>query len=185
MVDINLIPKEYKGRGLDFANIFSKTGGIALILFILSLLIYGGLFFYSQALDKKLESVKQEITTLDSKRDSTTESAIDTADKKLELIEGLFKDHFYWSKLFSEIEKAVVPQVYFSESKFNFAEEKVNLLLSGSAKGYTAVAQQMVSFKENSSVEEIEVSNIRLNDSGGVEFDLAIVFSKSILLSAE
>jgi len=183
VVDINLIPKEYKRKGLNLANIFSKTGGIVLILLILSLLVFGGLFLYSQLLNKKLDNIKQEKSDLESRRDSQTELTIEKIGKKLDLVENLFKEHLYWSKLFSEIEKAVVPQVYFSESKFNFIDEEVNLLLAGKARTYTAVAQQMVSFKENSSIEKIEVSNISLSESGGIDFDLSISFSKSVLLN--
>lgn len=183
MPDINLVPEEYQKKGISLGAVFSKTGGIVLILLILSLLFYGGLLFYQKKLQTNLNSINQEITNLESKRDKTTEEAILSADKKLNLAEDLFKSHLYWSDLFGNIEKAVVPDVYFSESKLDFANEKVDIGLTGNAKTYTALAQQMVSFKEDPSVESIAVSKISLSESGGIEFDLAIVFSKSILIN--
>ncbi|MBU4284963.1 hypothetical protein KKF60_00680 [Patescibacteria group bacterium] len=183
MIDINLIPKEYKKRGISLAGILSKTGGIILGLLILSLLTYGGLFFYQKSVKDELKGIIQEITNLESKRDSVKEELIVGADKKLDIVENLFKEHLYWSKLFSKIEELIDINVYFSESKFSFENEKVNILLAGSARSYTALAQQMVSFKEDPLVEKVAVSDIALSEIGGVKFNLSITFSKEILLS--
>lgn len=183
MVDINLIPKEYKKRGISLAGILSKTGGITLGLLILSLLVYGGLFFYQKSVKDELGGITQEIVNLESKRDIAKEGLITEADKKLNIVENLFKEHFYWSKLFSKIEELVDASVYFMESKFSFENEKVNIIMVGSARTYTALAQQMVSFKEDPLVEKVVVSDIALNESGGIKFNLLITFSKNILLS--
>jgi len=163
--------------------IFSKTGGIILILLILGLLLYGGLLFYSQKLNKTLNDVKQSITDLDSKRSPQLEDTIIKTDKKLVLIEGLFKKHFYWSQIFGKIEELTVPQVYFSETKMSFADEKLNIIFAGSSPTYTALAQQMASFKGEPLVEEVEVSNIALSEQKGIKFDLSIIFSQNALLN--
>lgn len=183
MVDINLIPKEYKKRGISLVGILSKTGGIALGLLILSLLVYGGLFFYQKNIQKELNGITQEITNIESKRDSAKEKLIVEADKKLNVVENLFKEHFYWSKLFLKIEELVDINVYFTESKFSFESEKVNISLSGNARTYTSLAQQMVSLKEDPLVEKVVVSDIALNENGGIKFNLTIAFLKKILLN--
>ena len=183
MVDVNLIPKEYRGRKESLGAIFSKTGGIVLALLILSLLFYGGLLFYSQKLNKNLNSAKQQIIDLNSKRSSQLEEAIIKTDKKLVLVENLFKKHFYWSQIFSAIEALTVPQIYFSETKMAFTEEKLNIVFSGNSPTYSALAQQMVSFNEEPLIEKVEVSNIALNDEKGIAFDLSIIFSQNALLS--
>lgn len=181
--DINLVPEEYQKKKISLGAVFSKTGGIALVLLILSLLFYGGLFFYQKTIEKNLNSIKQEITDLESKRDKTTEAAILEADKKLNLTENLFKDHFYWSELFGRIEDAVVPEVYFLETKLNFASSQITVDLSGSARTYTALARQMVSFKEDIMADSVTVSKISLSENGGIAFDLMVVFSKSALIT--
>lgn len=163
-------------------GVFSKSGGIVLALLILSLLVYGGLLFYGKKLKTELNDIKQEIADLESRRDKEAEETIIETDKRLNLVEGLFKEHFYWTKLLSKIEELTSPQIYFTESKFNFLNEKVELTFSGNAKTYTALAQQMVSFKEDPLVEKVVVAQISLSQAGGIEFDLSVTFSKSILL---
>ena len=61
MPDVNLIPTEYKKKEKGVATIFSKTGGVVLILLILSLLLYCGRFFYHNKLNQELNNIKAEI----------------------------------------------------------------------------------------------------------------------------
>jgi hypothetical protein len=183
MPEINLIPKEYKERGSGFSNIFSKTGGIILALLILSLLIFGGLLFYKNKIKTNLEDINQEITNLESKRDNSSEFSIYYADKKINLVQNLFKDHVYWSKLFVKIQELVVPEVYFSDLKSTFFEDKLEVVLTGKATTYTALAKQMTGFKEDPLVEKISLTGTTLSEAGGVDFDFSIVFKKDILIS--
>jgi hypothetical protein len=182
MVDINLIPKEYRKRGLDIGGVFSRAGMIVLGILILSLLIYGGLFIYCNNVDKKTKDTEQQITNLQSGRDLATENIIDKTGEKLALVEDIFKNHLYWSQFFAEIEKATVNKVYFPESKFSIDNNKINVNLSGKATSYSDIARQMVSFKENPSLEQIEVSGITTAEAGEINFQLALIFSKNILL---
>jgi len=181
MEEINLIPKEYKGKKADFRDIFSKTGGIVLGLLILSLLVFGGLLLYKNKIQGKLDEVKQNIVNLDAKRNSNEELAIYYADKKLNIVEGLFRNHFYWSKLFTKIQELTVPEVYFSDFKSSFLNEKLEVDLNGHARTYTALAKQMVGFKEDSSVEKISLRDTSLSEAGGIEFGFSIIFKKDIL----
>jgi len=182
MVDINLVPIEYRRKGETLMFIFSKTGGGILILLILSLLLYAGLLFYQSKLNQDLNSIKNEITLLDQKRDPKTEEAIVNLDKKLGVLKDLFENHLYWSKLFTKIEELTVPQVYFSETRFNFLSDKVDILISGNALTYTVLARQILSFQQEPLVEKVSVSNISLATEGGIKFDLSVLFSKDILL---
>jgi hypothetical protein len=182
MVDINLVPREYRRRGETLSAIFSKTGGGILVLLILSLLLYAGLLFYQASLNKNLTSVKNEINLLDQKRDPKTEEAIVNLDRKLSILKDLFESHLYWSNLFGKIEELTVPQVYFSNAQFNFLETKLTVLFSGNALTYTTLARQILSFQEDPLVEEATVSNLSLATEGGIEFGLAVTFSTDILL---
>ena len=183
MSDINLIRTEYKRRGISLKGIFSKAMGIVLALLILSLLIYGGLLIYKKSLSKKIENLKQATKELDSKRNTSLENSIYGADKKLNSVENLFKNHFYWSKLFAEIEQLVISDVYFSEIETVIIDGKLDLTLSGNAKTYTGLARQMISFKEDALADKVELSNLKLSEAGGIDFTLSVSMLKSILIN--
>ena len=183
MPDINLIPSEYKKRGLGLRVIFSKVMGIVLVLLILGLLIYGGLLIYKKGLTKQVTDSKQAIDKLESRRNQNSENSIYVVDQKLSAVESLFKNHFYWSKLFTKIEELVVADVSFSEMKTTFIDNKMNLTLSGNAKTYTGLARQMVSFKEDKLFEKIDLTGLKLNESNELDFTLSLLVSKSILIS--
>lgn len=182
MVDINLIPREYKEKRERFKVIFSKAGGIALILLILSLLFYGGLLFYQGKLQENLNNIKEEINLLNQKRDPETEKAIINLDKNLEILKELFEGHFYWSEVFTRIESLTVPEVYLSKAKLAFLPDEVSIIFSGNALTYTNIARQIVSFQEDPLVVGVKVGNISLGAEGGVTFDLSVIFSKDVLL---
>ena len=181
-MDINLIPKEYRRRGLNIEGLFSKAGIIVIGLLILSLLIYGGLLIYCKNIEKRTDDIIKQITDLESKRDFTIENTIDKTGTKLDLVEDAFKNHLYWSQFFAEIEKNTANTVYFSDSKFSIADNRISAILTGKATSYSDIARQMVSFKEDPALEQIEISAISAGEEGGVSFNLALVFSKSILL---
>lgn len=189
MVDVDLIPKEYKRKREEISTIFSKLGGVVLILFILSLLLYGGLLLYQNRVNKNIDTIKEEISILEQEinqtADKETKEGIIALDENLDILKLLFENHLYWSKLFSKIEKLTVPEAYFSEAKISFLEDKVNLIFSGNVLSYTILAKQMISFQEESSVENVKVSGISLSNEGGINFDLEIIFSKDILLNHE
>ena len=182
MVDVNLIPKEYKKKKVEISTIFSKTGGVVLILIVLSLLLYGGLLIYKGKLNKSLDNIRNEIEILNQKKDPELWNAMLDLDEKLGTLKELFENHLYWSQLLTVIEELTITQAYFSDANFTFADDEVNGIFSGNALTYTALARQLLSFQEKSFTEKAKVSNIRLSNEGGVDFDIAVIFSKDILL---
>ena len=183
MGDINLIPKEYKKKGVALGVIFSKTGGIVLMLLVLSLLLSGGLFLLQKKIQKNLDEINQEIAKLESKRSGELENSIYDADKKMNLVENIFTSHIYWSKFLTKIEELVVSEVYFSESKFDIVGDQVDVVFLGNSKTYTGLARQMVAFSEDPLVEKIDLTKTTLNEDGGIDFGFSILFSKKILIN--
>jgi len=185
MVDINLIPREYKLKKEKFSGIVSRTVGAVFALFVLSLLIYGGLLLYQNKLNKDLGNTNQAIENLDIKRDFETEQIMVDLDKKLKVLKEMFENHFYWSDIVAKIEELTIPEVYFSDARLSLVEDKVSFGFSGNALTYTTLAKQIISFQEESDVKNIVVTGIALSSEGGIDFNLEITFSKDILLGLE
>jgi hypothetical protein len=183
MTDINLIPKEYKRKGVALGAIFSKAGSIVLIFLILSLLVYGGLLFYKKGVQKNLDNIVQEIVNLEAKRSDSLEKSIYSASQKMVLVQNIFTDHVYWSKFLAKIEELVVPQVYYSASKFTIVDNQINVTFLGNAKTYTGLAKQMLAFSQDPMVQKIDLTKTTPSDGGGIDFGFSIVFSKKILIN--
>lgn len=183
MSEVDLIPKEYKKKKDKLLVFFPKIGGIILVLLILSLLFYGGLLLYENSLNKSLDKINEEIRIIDRERDLETEEKLINLDRKLGVLQDLFKNHVYWSKFFSKIEELTIPQAYFPQVSFVISGGSIKVNLSGNTLSYTTLAKQMVSFQEESSVEGVSVSGIALSNEGGVNFKLKVNFSKNVLLN--
>lgn len=183
MPDVSLIPKDYKQEKLGFKTIFSKIGILAVALIMLSLLVYGGLFFYNKSLNNQLGEFHAQIEEIDKQGDDEFEKEVKFLDSALKSLKTILKNHLYWSSVFSKIEELVVPQVSFSSFKGILKEDdSINLILNGITSGYTYLAKQMVSFNQEELVSGVEVSGISIGTEGGIEFSLDINFLKDILL---
>ena len=185
MVDINLIPREYRERKEGLKGFFSKITIVILLLFFLSLLFYGGLLLYKNKLNKNLESIVSELELLNGKRDPATEQAMVNLDKRIMILKNLFEEHFYYSAVFEKLEELTIPEVYFSSAKAEFSGNSLGISLLGNAPSYTNLARQILSFQEDSLVSKVKVSGIALDDKGGLKFNLLIDFHKDILLKEQ
>jgi hypothetical protein len=182
MVDINLIPREYRERKQGLKGLFSKTTIIALAVLILSLLFYGGLLFYKKNLNKNLEAINQEIFELEQKRDPKTEKAMVDLDKRINILKTLFENHVYWSNLFEKIQELIITQAYFTGAKVEVSENTAKFIADGGTSTYTNLARQIKSFQEEPTVNSVKVSGIALDEKLGIKFNITVEFLKKILL---
>jgi len=182
MADINLIPREYIERKKGIGAYFSKTTIIIFALVVLGSLFYGGTVFYLKNLDKNMEVISQEILDLENKRDPDTEKIMIDLNERINILKDLLKNHFYWSQALGKIEESTIPEVYISDAGFNIEFEKVNINISGNTTTYTNLARQILSYQEEPLVEKVKVSGISLDEKAGIKFDLAIIFSKNLIL---
>lgn len=182
MTDISLIPKDYKEKKISFGAIVSKTGVLVVVLVVLSILAYGGLFFYKKSLNNQFQDLQAKIKEIREQRDREFEKKAGSLDIVLRNLNTVLEKHVYWSNTFSKVGELTVSQVSFSD--FNGTIEKdgsVNVVLKGKTSGYTYLAKQMKSFSRKELVSDIKVSGITLGTEGGIEFGLNIKFSKNIL----
>jgi len=185
VVDINLIPREYRERKEGLKGFFSKATIVILVLVFLSLLFYGGLLFYKNKLAKNLESIANELELLNEKRDPATEQAMVDLDKRITILKTLFEGHFYYSAVFEKLEELTIPEVYFSSAKAEFSANSLGLNLLGNTSSYTNLARQILSFQEDLLVGKVKVSGIALDDKGKLRFNLLVDFYRDILLKEQ
>lgn len=183
MAEITLIPKDYKKEKVSLESVFSKAGILVVILIFLSLLVYGGLFFYNRSLSGQLSTLQGQIEEIDKQRDEKFEKEVVSLEKVLKNLKIILKNHFYWTNIFSALENLAVPQLSFSDFSGKVeVDGSVNLLLKGKTMGYTYLAKQMLSLSQEELVSKIELLGVTLGTEGGLEFSLNVIFLKDILL---
>jgi len=182
MVDINLIPREYRERKRGIKAVFSKATIIILAVVIFSLLFYGGLLFYKNNLVKNLKVITNEIYVLEQKRDPKTEKAMVELEKRIQLLKTLFENHIYWSKLLDKLQELTIPQVYFTGANLTLAQDTVTFVTDGGTSSYTNLARQILTFQEDALVNKVQISSIGLDEKLGIKFGITVNFFKKALL---
>ena len=181
--DIGLIPKGYGKDKVGFKTIFSKIGILLIGLSVLSLIVYGGLFYYNKSLTEKLSELRTQAEEINRQRDTEFEEKVISLEAVLNSLKKILKNHVYWSNVFSKFESLTLPQVSFSNFSASLKDDgSVGLTISGNTSGYTYLAKQMVSFSQDELVSNIGLSEINLGTEGGIEFGLSVDFLGDILL---
>ncbi len=152
---------------------------LGLVLFLISMGLLGGVFFYKRIAAQQVEELKASLKRLEADFEPTLLSEfIQTADT-INTAKDLLSRHRAPSKVFEFLEVNTLDDVRLSN--FSFAAREAKLTVAGQAKSYTALALQAKVFETNSMVKKVEFSNLGLTDKGGVTFSAALDFDPAII----
>lgn len=133
-----LIPRVIRSRFLFL------TSFLVIIFTIFSLTwLYADWYFEKMAI--KSHRIQGEIQLMEARSFSYLDlrDEISLLEKRADLVNNILKNHIYWTKFFSLLEKYTVADVYFG----NFsADISGNIHLSATAKDLMSMAKQIVSF---------------------------------------
>jgi len=181
MADVSLIPKDYKQKS-SLKAIFSKIGILIIVLLILSVGAYLGLYFYNDSLNAQLQDLKSQVEEVNKERDVEFEKKVLSLESAMLIFENIFENHNYWSNIFSKLETLTIPQViYFDFDGIISKNGSVDLSFDGRTTGYTYLAKQMVSFLDDPMVTNLELTGLSLGSEGGIEFGLNVNLLKDVL----
>jgi len=176
MEKISFIPQkenrkvDYHGQGPGLIILFSG------IMLAISLLAFGGTFLYKNLITKQVKTLEQSLERTKSSFDDPFISELNTVSSKIELGKKLINEHGYLGGLFVFLEKNTLKNVALTSFDYSGSEE---VRLGGIARNYTSVANQAKSYKEDSNVEDVDVSGLTLGEGGVVSFEALITFSPS------
>lgn len=166
-----------KGKGLGI------LGFIAFIVFLLSLVVSGGLYLYKVILERNIENMSQSIDRVkEAIEPQLIENLADT-DLRIETSQLLLNDHIIVSSVFRILEDLTLKTVRFSSFSFFISEDgEIKLLLTGEAKNYSSLALQSDVFGDEEAMMEPIFSNLNLNDQGNVSFSFETPIKRSFIL---
>lgn len=147
---------------------------------IITLVLYGGLFFYNQTLKTKIGNLDADLINFNKERNKEEEDRINEVKAKLSQANDLLGSHLFWSKGFKKIQELTLPSVQFKyvtaslpELKFEFRATAPNL---------TAIAKQGANILADDSIQDISISQIKVLTTGQTEFGIKLIFNKDKFL---
>lgn len=183
-VQTSFIPK----RTLDTQTRIERADTVSIftvlstLIFFLTLVAGGGVFFWQETLTTQVAEVE---STLVKERESFSEDIIQELTGLSNRLQGssmLLENRLYTSNIFELLNQNTIKTVRFGKFSVDPAlvdKTKLKMTVSGQAKDYASVALQSEVFsKLNSAVIDYEFSNLTLDQSGNVLFDMSATLDK-------
>ncbi len=152
---------------------------ISVLILFTVLLATGGLYFYKGVLTKKITYQQDQLKQNKTRLESTKIAELQTLDKRLKAASEILSNHVAISPIFQALSEVTMKTVRYTKFSYDTAaadknskDAKVNIKMSGVAVGYRSVALQSDLFAKNKNLINPIFSNLTLDNSGNVLFDL-------------
>lgn len=157
---------------------------ISLFVLFTVLIATGGLYFYKEITAKKIESMKGDLALAQNRFEPAKIAELQVLDKRLRASTEILANHIAITPIFSALEEMTMKTVRFTSFAFALGEEKsfpIEVKMSGQAVGYRSIALQSDLFAENKNFIDPVFSNLTLDQSGNVLFDLEFSVDPTLL----
>ena len=155
-----------------------------ILVFVISIIILlGSVLFYLFLLNQekkyksKIDEIRAEILKEQKEREKDIKEVSEINDR-ISTFSKIGQSHLFLSKVFEILSKTTHPKVFYTA--FDLNPEKNNLSISGLTENFFTLAQQILLFKENEMVKEIEISKISKTKEGKVDFSLNLILKEEI-----
>ena len=187
MSSINLLPDDIKAR--DQIRNDDKTFVLASVFLILiSLIIFGGVYFDKQIASKKLALVNYKIEKNDERiTDEIKRHEIFAVNKKIENAESLLLNHPYFSQVLELLGDKITDNVFLEECGFSPDDYNESSSKGGgmTAKDYDSAIDQIASFKSSFLIKDVKINEISLGGGEGVALTGNLKIRKEAILYHE
>ena len=188
MENISLIPKKEINKEKRLPRFvtfqaprleFSAVAKVGLGLIGVILLFSGALYFWRYKLAREVKAFNVELQRLTAERDMSLENRLKDLNNVLAIFKDVLDEHRYWSLIFDALETKTLNTVTFKS--FEGSENNNEVILDGTAPGYSALAQQVKIFEDTPNITSVTASNIGVSENGRVEFSLKMVFARDLI----
>jgi len=167
----------------------------AVLLFFAMVIASAGLYFYKGIVAKSITKMENDLLLAKNRFEPSRISQLQVLDKRLKASTEILGNHIAISPIFRGIEEITMKSVRFTKFSYDLNKETtkgiVIVKMSGVAVGYRSVALQSDLFTKNKNFLDPVFSNLSLDNSGNVLFDLqfgvdpALIDYKTSLLKAK
>jgi Tfp pilus assembly protein PilN len=152
---------------------------LSFLVFVASLAIFAYFYFVvSKQQQSEINSINTEISKQKASSGYSEEDLLSIG-KEVGDYKALMQARAKTSDFFASFEQWIHPQIYFTS--FNLDVGSRTVTLSGVARDFQPLIQQIAILKNQPLIERYAVSNIALAETGGVTFSLSLVVSPQVL----
>lgn len=151
-------------------------------LFIISIFILftvilstGGLYFYKGTLVKNLVQMQNNLNLAKNRFEPSRITELQVLDKRLNASSEILSKHIAITPIFKALSDITMKTIRYTKFSYDLGGDtgpKILVKMSGQAVGYRSVALQSDLFTQNKNLIDPVFSNLTLNNSGNVLFDL-------------
>jgi len=185
---MDLLPKDYKitqsvrGIKINELNVdndpLKKWVIFVVILFIISGIVAGSIYFYQIFLLGKIDNIKKEISNLEKQKNIALIDKLLTLEKKIINLKNLVKNHTYSSNVISLLESSIIAPVQLSGLSLDTTN--ATLILDGYSSDWFNVAKQ-IAFFEQQGWRIMSVSKLATEREKGIAFSIKVGFNTKLL----
>lgn len=176
MPELELLPEKTKRIEIGA----KKAKGSGILILVIALILYGGLLFYNQALENKVQELDNAFTSFNQARDRNQENRVSEIQSKLSRAKVLLDEHVLWSRGFKKVQELVLPSVQFQSLAASLPELKFEF--RALAPNLTSIAKQSANFLASESVKDVSINQIKVLTTGRTEFVIKLTFDKEKFL---
>jgi H2-forming N5,N10-methylenetetrahydromethanopterin dehydrogenase-like enzyme len=166
----SFIPKKpigsSQGLGISVIRGNNILSVIATVVFIVTVLTAGSLFFYKNILINQVSVADKSVIDTQIVLGTDTILKLVDLDTRIKSARILLEKHAVVSKVLLLMEGLVLKKMRFNEFSYKNLDNKPSVSVSGEIQTYNALAGQQEAFLSNPSVKNPEFSNFNLADNG-------------------
>lgn len=148
---------------------------ISLFVLFTVLLITGGVYFYRGVMSKSIIEMENNLNLAKNRFEPSKIAELQVLDKRLRAASDVLSKHIVTTPIFEALERLTMKTVRYTKFSYELGTEdnvSVKIKMSGQAIGYRSIALQSDLFAQNKNLIDPIFSNLTLDNSGNVLFDL-------------
>ena len=157
---------------------------IAVLVVFTVIIATGGLYFYKGVLTTKIATMENNLSLAKNRFEPSKIIQLQLLDKRLKAATDILSKHTTIYPIFQALQDLTLKTVRFTRFNYTLGTDrnaKVDVKMSGLATGYRSVALQSDLFTKNKFIIDPVFSNLSLDNTGNVIFDLTFSVDPSFI----
>lgn len=171
---INAPSQKAKGIGLGVL--------VSGLILLISLGLFGGVYFYKQSLQNKVNDATANLSTAKQAFEPSLLNELSGLTSSISAAKQILAQHSAPSKILKLIGDLTLKDATFSNFIYNLSNKNASIVMNGDAKSYTVVALQAKLFDDSDFIDDVTFSNLSLKEGGKINFTVNFNVSSDFLI---